>query len=140
MKTATSPKMGNKRTIKNGITVGNKDSLTRFVKLRDELVAERDFYNERLSEINKALGADIFRNGHSNGLTPTGRPKNEKSLKEVTLEILKEKGAMNKHQLLDEVLKRNYQFASNDPLNSLGVIIYSKKNKIKNKGGIFSLV
>jgi hypothetical protein len=32
-----------------------------------------------------------------------------------------------------------YQFSTDDPLNSLGVILYGKNPKFKNEGGRFSL-
>jgi hypothetical protein len=47
--------------------------------------------------------------------------------------------AMTKHEILDAVLGAGYQFSTDDPLNSLGVILYGKKPKFKNDIGRFSL-
>jgi hypothetical protein len=60
--------------------------------------------------------------------TPTGRARNGKSLKQVVLEVLADK-SMTKHEILDAVLRAGYQFSTDDPLNSLGVILYGKSPK-----------
>lgn len=46
---------------------------------------------------------------------------------------------MSKHDILDAVLRSGYQFSTDDPLNSLGVILYGKNPKFINEGGKFSL-
>ena len=47
--------------------------------------------------------------------------------------------SMTKHQVLEVVLALGYQFITEDPLNSLGVILYGKSPKFKNDRGRFSL-
>jgi hypothetical protein len=47
--------------------------------------------------------------------------------------------SLTKHEILDAVLASGYQFSTNDPLNSLGVILYGKNPKFKNQNGRFSL-
>jgi hypothetical protein len=47
--------------------------------------------------------------------------------------------AMTKHDVLDAVLRSGYQFSTDDPLNSLGVILYGKSPKFENTSGKFSL-
>jgi hypothetical protein len=54
------------------------------------------------------------------------------------LEIVDGK-ALSKHDILDAVLRSGYQFSTDDPLNSLGVILYGKNPKFENNGGKFSL-
>jgi hypothetical protein len=46
---------------------------------------------------------------------------------------------MTKHEILDAILMLGYQFSTDDPLNSLGVVLYGKKPKFKNEKGKFSL-
>jgi hypothetical protein len=60
------------------------------------------------------------------------------SLKEAVLKAIEGK-ALSKHEILDTVLRMGYQFSTDDPLNSLGVILYGKNPKFKNEGGKFSL-
>ncbi len=120
---------------KNGITVGNITNLKTYVKLRDKLIKDREYHENALRDINQALGI----NGIKNNGVHTGH-KNDKSLRETVVDILKNHGGMNKHDLLDIVLKTGYTFRTSDPLNSLGVIIYNPKNNIKNEKGVFSLI
>jgi hypothetical protein len=67
-----------------------------------------------------------------------GRVRNAMSLKETVLKIIEGK-SMTKHEILDAVLRSGYQFSTNDPLNSLGVILYGKSPKFKNESGRFRL-
>jgi hypothetical protein len=60
------------------------------------------------------------------------------SLKEAVLKAIDGK-SLSKHEVLDAVLRSGYQFSTDDPLNSLGVILYGKSPKFKNNAGQFSL-
>src|SRR4051812_27546095 len=116
------------------------DTLKQYVSLRDSIFAEREQLIARLREIDEALGAMGLRgrDAYYGPRTPTGRVRNELSLKEAVLKVV-EKKALTKHEILDDVLKLGYQFSTDDPLNSLGVILYGKNPKFKNDGGKFSL-
>lgn len=116
------------------------DSLKRYVSLRDSIFAEREQLLSRLREIDVALGAMGFRgrDGAYAPRTAVGRIRNELSLKEAVLKVIAAK-PLTKHEILDAVLRLGYQFSTNDPLNSLGVILYGKSPKFKNEGGRFSL-
>jgi hypothetical protein len=115
------------------------DALKQYVSLRDSIFAEREQLISRLREIDAALGAMGLRGGGSYGpRTPTGRVRNELSLKEAVLKVVDGK-ALTKHEILDAVLRLGYQFSTDDPLNSLGVILYGKNPKFKNEGGKFSV-
>jgi len=116
------------------------DALNQFVALREEILAERDQIVARLREVDQALGAMGLRGSDSyyGPRTPTGRYRNEMSLKKAVMQALKGK-QMTKHEILDAVLALGYQFSTADPLNSLGVILYGKKPKFKNQGGRFSV-
>jgi len=120
--------------------VKNETALNQFVSLRDSIFAEREKLIARLKEIDASLGAMGIRGmGALNGITtPTGRARNELSLKEAVLKVIESK-PLTKHEILDAVLRLGYQFSTNDPLNSLGVILYGKKPKFKNENGKFSL-
>ena len=60
------------------------------------------------------------------------------SLKEAVLKVIEGK-ALTKNEVLDAVFALGYQFTTDDPLNSLGVILYGKLPKFKNDHGKFSL-
>jgi hypothetical protein len=116
------------------------DALKQYVSLRDSIFAEREQLIARLREIDQALGAMGLRcrDAYYGPRTPTGRVRNELSLKEAVLKVIESK-ALTKHEILDAVLALGYQFSTDDPLNSLGVILYGKNPKFKNVGGKFSL-
>jgi hypothetical protein len=118
----------------------NSDALKQYVTLRDSIFAEREQLIARLREMDEALGAMGLRGKDSyyGPRTPTGRVRNEMSLKDAVLKVTEGK-AMTKHEILDAVLALGYQFSTDDPLNSLGVILYGRKPKFKNEGGRFSL-
>lgn len=116
------------------------DSLKQYVSLRDAIFAEREQLIVRLREIDEALGAMKLRASDAfyGPRTPTGRIRNEMSLKEAVFKVIEGK-ALTKHEILDAILRLGYQFSTNDPLNSLGVILYGKNPKFKNANGRFSL-
>ena len=116
------------------------DALKQYVALRDSIFAEREQLITRLREIDEALGAMGLRGRDSyyGPRTPTGRVRNELSLKEAVMKVIEGK-ALTKHEILDSVLRMGYQFSTDDPLNSLGVILYGKSPKFKNEGGKFSV-
>jgi hypothetical protein len=117
------------------------DAIKQFVSLRDSILAEREKLIARLREMDQAMGAMGLR-PRDNYFGPRPdtmvRARNELSLKEAVFKVIEGK-AMTKHEILDAVLKLGYQFSTDDPLNSLGVILYGKKPKFKNVHGKFSL-
>ena len=116
------------------------DALKQYVSLRDSIFSEREQLIARLREIDEALGAMGVRGRDSyyGPRTPTGRVRNETSLKAAVLKIIEGK-ELTKHEILDAVLRMGYQFSTDDPLNSLGVILYGKNPKFKNSAGKFSI-
>ena len=116
------------------------EKLKHFVALRDAIVKEREELITRLRELDEALGAMGLRGRDSyyGPRTPTGRVRNELSLKEMVFKVIEGK-SLTKHEILDAVLASGYQFSTDDPLNSLGVILYGKNPKFKNQKGRFSL-
>ncbi|MGZ8898636.1 MAG: hypothetical protein ACXW3Z_00950, partial [Limisphaerales bacterium] len=47
-------------------------------------------------------------------------------------------GPLSKEEILNGVKQLGYRFSTNNPLNSLGVILYGKSPKFKNDAGRFS--
>ena len=132
-------RVGNSETINTTHSM-KETPIQTYTRLRDEIFAEREAIVNRLREIDAALGSS----GFGRPMTPrlrigTGHARNDKSLRETVLELLGGGAAMNKHELLDRILKSGYQFSTDDPLNSLGVILYGKNPKFKNDHGKFSL-
>jgi hypothetical protein len=118
----------------------SNNPLKDYVAVRDAIFAERETLIARLREIDEAIGPIGLRGKDSyyGPRTQTGRARNDKSLKEVVMEVIDGK-AMTKHDVLDAVLRSGYQFSTDDPLNSLGVILYGKSPKFENTSGKFSL-
>ena len=116
------------------------DALKQYVSLRDAIFSEREQLIGRLREIDEALGAMGLRasDAYYGPRTPTGRVRNEMSLRDAVFKVIDGK-ALTKHEILDAVIRLGYQFSTNDPLNSLGVILYGRNPKFKNVGGRFSL-
>lgn len=115
------------------------DAVKQFVNLRDSIAAERETIINRLREIDAALGSVGLqgKDRYYGPRTATGRARNEMSLKETVLKVIEGK-SLTKHEILDAVLASGYQFTTDDPLNSLGVILYGKSPKFKNDKGRFS--
>jgi hypothetical protein len=115
-------------------------ALKEYIALRDSIFAEREQLITRLREMDAALGAEGLRGKerYSGPTTPSGRVRNELSLREAILKVIEGK-ALTKHEILDAVLALGYTFSTGDPLNSVGVVLYGKKPKFKNEHGKFSL-
>jgi hypothetical protein len=116
------------------------NAVQEFARLRDSIYAEREQLLTRLRAIDEALGSMGFAGRESYyGPRPTGsRARNELSLKEAVLQVIKGK-AMTKQEILDAVLATGYQFTTDDPLNSLGVVLYGRNPELKRDGKRFLL-
>lgn len=130
------------------------DSLQQFIKLRSELTREREQVARRLAQINEALGemsppSLSAAQGVSEQSTPAPRPAPRasgggggggggSSLREHVMAVLRD-GAQTKEEVLAAVKRRGYRFQTNNPLNSLGVILYGKNPKFNRVDGRFSL-
>src|SRR5262245_2383050 len=124
------------------------DTLQQFVKLRRELTQEKEEVLRRLAQINQALGEAAEPRAEAGQAQPrqvsqsTGGASRAAatgaSLRELVLDVLRE-GAKTKEQVLNAVQQRGYKFATKDPLNSLGVILYGRKPKFNRVEGKFSL-
>jgi hypothetical protein len=118
------------------------DTIKEYLAARDAISAERDQLIARLREIDAALGtlgirtASSFYAGRGHAMGP--RTRNEMSLKEAVLKVIDGK-ALTKQEVMDGVLATGYQFSTDDPMNSLGVILYGRKPKFKRANKKFTL-
>ena len=108
------------------------DALQEFASVKEALEQERTQLKERIAEIEKALGIAGF--SYSSARS-SGRRGNPSSLKSMVLEVTKDR-PLTKDEILDAVVKAGYKFASKDPRNSLGTMLYTNP-EIKNYGGKF---
>ena len=125
------------------------DSLKQYVRLRSELGSERERLQARLHAIDEALGerplpslSPIEGAGASAPSQPARRGRRAagggQSLREHVIAVLQD-GAKTKEEVLSAVQSRGYRFSTNNPLNSLGVILYGKVPKFNRADGKFSL-
>ena len=68
---------------------------------------------------------------------PAKKAKNERSLKEVVLEVTKGK-ALNAAEIVNAAEKAGHKFSGNNPKNSLRVMLYSNRKLFKNNKGKFT--
>lgn len=122
------------------------DALKEFAALRKALSKEKEELESRLAEIEEALGtASSYSAPHprrpasgGGSSVGSGRRGNPGSLKSMVIEVLKGK-SLNRHEILDAVLKAGYIFKAKDPLNSLGTTLYTSKEIKTESRGVFSL-
>ncbi|MDB6040324.1 MAG: hypothetical protein JWM99_4165 [Verrucomicrobiales bacterium] len=116
------------------------DNLRQYVSLRDAILQEKTQIEQRLREINQALGqmAGFTADGRVGPRSGGTRNRNAISLRDAVIEVVKS-GSLSKDDILKGVQDLGYKFATNDPMNSLGVILYGKNPKFLNEGGRFGL-
>ena len=120
------------------------DNLRKYVDLRNSLTREKAQLEERLRQINDALGeaslapAAPSQQGMAARGGKRGRPAaSGLSLREAVLQATSQQ-ALTKQEILDAVKQMGYRFSTNNPMNSLGVILYGKNPRFKNDNGRFS--
>ena len=120
--------------------------IKRYLSLRDSLIQEKTKLETRLREINEALGSSAaIPASESPARTPAARPANRGrrgargsiSLREAVLQATANT-PLTKEEILNRVRALGYRFSTNNPLNSLGVILYGKNPRFKNQDGRFS--
>ena len=124
-------------------------SLEQFVRLHRELTQERQALQARLHDINEALGEmplpslspiqgaarPSARGGARRGRRAAGGGI---SLREHVIAVL-QGGPKTKEEVLAAVQQRGYRFSTNNPLNSLGVILYGRNPRFQRANGRFSI-
>jgi hypothetical protein len=118
--------------------------IKKYITLRDSLIQEKTRLENRLQEINSALGQEgANRTGVNSPITRgaarVGRrgARSGLSLRDAVLQATA-KGPLTKEQILEAVKGLGYRFSTSNPLNSLGVILYGKNPKFNNSDGRFS--
>ena len=119
--------------------------IKKYISLRDGLIQEKTRLENRLREINSALGQneEVGRGREASVSQPITARRGRRgarsglSLRDAVLQATA-KGALTKEQILEAVKGLGYRFSTNNPLNSLGVILYGKNPKFKNNDGRFS--
>lgn len=116
-----------------------QDILKEFVRLRQMILDERKKITARLEVLNEKVRAMGFANDIFYGpRTPTGSVRNKQSLREAVIEVLQD-GPKTKQVVYDAVIATGYQFSTDDPMNSLGVVLYGRNPKFKRVGEKFAL-
>lgn len=121
------------------------DRIKQYLGLRDALVREKQAIESRLGEIAQVLGTEtsgttetVSRSAPSRPPTGVRRGRHGGlSLKSAVLQATAGK-ALSKEEILEAVKRLGYRFSTQNPLNSLGVILYGKSPKFRNDGGRFS--
>jgi predicted DNA-binding transcriptional regulator len=125
------------------------DPIKQYLALQERLQREKTQLQQRLGEIDQALAGASTRLGMVRGIGNnrrgvTTKPsqhvrriQNELSLKQAILKAIA-KRPLSRREILQQVQKLGYRFASSNPLNTLGATLYGNKKLFKNKGGQFS--
>ena len=113
------------------------DALKQFITLRESLLKEKAALETRLAQINKALDLET-------SPVPSAKQAGKKSVKIVNPMSLKEAitratsaKPLAKKEILNAIQKLGYRFATDDPMKSINVVLYSKRH-FKNENGKFS--
>lgn len=128
------------------------DILKQYLTFQDALKKERAQLEQRLEQIKQALagkdGAAAARVVAAVVRAPRGAGKvrmrkkpvkpirNQMSLREAVIQVTKDK-PLTKQEILAAIHKLGYRFATKNPLNTLSVVLYSKK-QFRNQDGKFS--
>ena len=119
--------------------------IKKYINLRNSLTQEKTRLENRLREINSALGqSQQTASGVSTSIARGAAARRGRrgarsglSLRDAVLQATA-KGSLTKEQILAAVKGLGYRFSTNNPLNSLGVILYGKNPKFRNDAGRFS--
>jgi hypothetical protein len=125
------------------------DPLTQFARLRKELLEEKAHLESRLQQINEVL--DVESAIPAPAATAPARPApgprrrgpkprgpNSMSMREAVITALS-KGPLSRQELVGAVEATGYRFTTNNPLNSIGSVLYGKNSPAENKEGKFQL-
>jgi len=122
-----------------------KNTLDKFIKLRQSLANEKEALEARLKQIEEALAGNVPAEAPAPKPAKPAKPartrrpkrlKNPLSLRKAVIQVTT--GApMTKEEILAAVEKLGYRFASKNPVGSLNSVLYAKK-QFKNEDGKFS--
>jgi len=119
------------------------DVLRQFAALKKSRELEKAQLQDRLRKIEEVLNDSTPTEpspAKQARASKTGRrkAKNPMSLKKAVIKVLG-KNSMTKPEILSAVQKIGYHFTGKNPMNSLGVLLYSNKSVFKNVGGKFGV-
>jgi len=127
------------------------DPIQQYRELRQALLDERANLTARLAEIDAALSdagspapAAKPKSPATRQVRPSkdsrrrGRGRNSVTLKEAVVRALTGK-SLTKSEILAAVKAQGFKFATKNPANSLGVVLYGKSPRFENDKGVFSL-
>jgi hypothetical protein len=117
------------------------DALKLYVASREALQKEKAVLEQRLSQIEAALGeGDHSFKSHPPrrmaGGPPVRRRRNKLSLKAAVRQVTRAR-PLTKEEILAAVQKLGYEFTTRNPMNSLHYVLYSKGD-FKRQNGRFS--
>jgi hypothetical protein len=117
------------------------DKLKQYVVLHQALVQEKAQLEQRLAQIDRALGVSGSQKSaiSISGAKPSRagkRADNSMSLKEAVVRVTRG-NPKTKKDILKGIHKLGYRFAAKNPMNSLNVLLYTK-GLFKNDDGKFS--
>ena len=122
-----------------------KIDIRKYLSLRDSLLKEKSGLEVRLREIDQALGqSGPAAPAAVEALAPTGatrrgrRGRRGLSLRNAVIQVTSGR-ALTKQEILQRIQTLGYRFATKNPLNSLGVILYGRNPKFRNDNGRFSV-
>lgn len=116
------------------------DSIKQYISLKESLVREQQELENRLREINAALGSVASEQAVAAKVPAAGGRRGRRSglsLRTAVMQVLSER-ARTKEEILQAVAKLGYKFNTSNPMNSLGVILYGKNPKFHRENGVFS--
>ena len=108
------------------------DLLRKYSTLRQWLLEEKATIENRLQTLNAVLGDT---RSAVPSMPPRKRIRNENSLADTIRKVTASK-PMTRKEILEAVTAEGYRFNTKNPLNSIGVVLYS--GKFRNKDGKFS--
>lgn len=123
------------------------DPVQQYLKAREDLLKEKERLEQRLREIEAALGETVTttpapaagpvpkKKGRPRGSGGRGRGKNVISLREAIRRVTWER-PLTRKEILDEVLNLGYKFSTKNPINSINQVLYASKEFV-NLGGKF---
>lgn len=128
------------------------DAIQRYRELKQALLDEKERLTVRLAEIEAALSDSDSpaptapkpkttpRAVRKAASTPVrrGRGRNSVTLKDAVVRALTG-NSLTKKEILAAVKAQGFKFATKNPTNSLGVVLYGKSPKFQNDKGVFSL-
>jgi hypothetical protein len=119
--------------------------LKQYAKLRQHLLSEKAELEARLTEINQVLGdetpallepvqPEVVRSPVVRRGRRRGRGANAISMREAVIQALA-RGPLTRKDLVPAVEALGFKFETQNPLNSIGSVLYGKNSPVKTKNG-----